>query len=217
MARRVNITMPSPNKLVDIHLTGDWQQVILGMDSASQEVLKGYNAAVEEFSNKVLKIVRTAIATGQGPNGVRWEPHSPKYTRSYGKHPIYRLTGQYYSAVGVYGNRSRTWIGLPYNARYSRTGSHSLTLNQIAILLEYGRGGGAGSNHVEGEEGEEDGYDNSTSYMPARPLWAPAFIEAGGKRKLEDRLLYHIRSHLAKAFKVNHNQIKLHSRKSPYK
>lgn len=217
MARRVNINMPSPNKLVDLHLTGDWQQVIIGMDSASQEVLKGYNAAVEEFSSKVLKIVRTAILTGQGPNGVRWEPHSPKYTRSYGAHPIYRLTGQYYNAVGVYGNRSRTWIGLPYNARYQRTGTHSLTLNQIAKILEYGRGGGSGSNYIEGEDEEDYAVDNSTSYMPARPLWAPAFLEAGGNDKLEDRLLYHIRSHLAKAFKINANQIKLHSRSSPYR
>ena len=217
MARRVNINMPSPNKLVDLHLTGDWQQVIIGMDSASQEVLKGYNAAVEEFSSKVLKIVRTAILTGQGPNGVRWEPHSPKYTRSYGAHPIYRLTGQYYNAVGVYGNRSRTWIGLPYNARYQRTGTHSLTLNQIAKILEYGRGGGSGSNYIEGEDEEDYAVDNSTSYMPARPLWAPAFLEAGGNDKLEARLLYHIRSHLAKAFKINANQIKLHSRSSPYK
>ena len=208
--------MPSPDKLIDIHLTGDWERVILGMSAASDEVLKGYEEAVNKFSRKILKIVKGAIQTSTPPGGEIWEPLSPKYLRSYGKHDPYFLTGQYYRAVGLFKQKSKVWVGLPYNRKYNRHDSHSLTLNQIAILLEYGRGG-LGSNYVEDDDEGEGGYDNSTSYMPARPLWAPSLREAGGIDKLNEMLLHYIRSSLGRAFGISANQVKLSKMKSPYR
>lgn len=212
MARRININLPNPNNLIQIHTTGQWEQVIAGMDAAGQEVLKGYEAGVKEYGDLVIKLVREAIRSGSPPGGGYWEPLSEHYQKKTRKHTPYDLTGQYYASVGVYQTRKRTWVGMPLNTRY-RGNDDNLTLNQIAKILEFGRVGGAGSNYIEDEgNGEGDAMDAATSYMPARPLWRPAFIAAGGQAGIRAILLKNIRSSLARAFGITNNQVKIRGR-----
>lgn len=211
MARRININMPSPDKLIQIHPTGKWEQVIAGMDRAGQEVLRGYEEGVREYGEKVCKLVREAIRSGSPPGGGHWEPLSEHYQKKTRKHTPYDLTGQYQSSIGIYSNRKRTWIGMPYNTKY-RGQDTRLTLNQIAKILEFGRGGGAGSGYIEGDEEEDDAMDAATSYMPARPLWRPAFTVAGEYKGIRAILLTHIRRRLARAFGLTSNQIRISGR-----
>lgn len=211
MARRININLPNPDKLIQIHTTGQWEQVIAGMEAAGQEVLKGYDEGVREYGELVIKLVRDAIRSGSPPGGGHWEPLSEHYQKKTRKHTPYDLTGQYYASVGVYSNRKRTWVGMPYNTRY-RGQDTRLTLNQIAKILEFGRGGGAGSNYIEGDGEEDDAMDAATSYMPARPLWRPAFITAGGQAGIRAILLKNIRRRLAYAFGLTNNQVRITGR-----
>ena len=211
MARRININIPSPDKLIQIHPTGQWEQVIAGMDRAGQEVLRGYEDGVAEYGAKVCKIVREAIRSGSPPGGGHWEPLSEHYQKKTRKHTPYDLTGQYYASVGVYSNRKRTWIGMPYNTRY-RGQDTRLTLNQIAKILEFGRSGGDGSNYIEGDGDEGDAMDVATSYMPARPLWRPAFSIAGSYEGIRQILLLNIRRRLAASFGLSPNQVRMSGR-----
>lgn len=212
MARRININLPNPDKLIQIHTTGQWEQVITGMEAAGHEVLKGYEAGVREYGELVIKLVRDAIRKGSPPGGGRWEPLSENYQRKTRKHTPYDLTGQYYASVGVYQTRKRTWVGMPLNTRY-RSKESNLTLNQIAKILEFGRAGGAGSNYIADDgDGEGDAMDAATSFMPARPLWRPAFKVSGGQAGIRAILLKNIRRSLAKAFGISNNQVRITGR-----
>lgn len=75
------------------------------------------------------------------------------------------LTGQYARSVTLVKGKKRTFVGLPIGIKkITYTGKTSRkTLNQIAIMLEYG---------------SRDGN------LPPRPLWAPAF-KAAGKAALQ--------------------------------
>ena len=196
--KRVNIHIPSSlDQIVKVKLEGDWVEVIAGMGKLGPEVLRGYEAGVNKFTSTILKIVRQAIRTGQAPDGEYWEPLSPNYIRSTRKHPIYNLTGTYLRHIGVHSNRSRTWVGLPGNRHYP--GKNGITINQIAVILEYGR---RGNGDVEPDEelGEGWGRDSATAYMPPRPLWNPAFREAGGYNALYELMLKEIRSAIHRSF-----------------
>lgn len=208
MARRININLPSPDKLIQIHTTGQWEQVIAGMDAAGQEVLRGYQDGVIEYGELIINLVREAIRSGSPPGGGHWEPLSEHYQKKTRKHTPYDLTGQYYSSVGVFTNRKRTWVGMPYNIRY-RGKDTNLTLNQIAKILEFGR---AGSGYIDGEDEEDDALDAATSYMPARPLWAPAFRVSGGQAGIRAILLKNIRRRLSNAFGITNNQVRITGR-----
>lgn len=214
MARRININLPNPNKLIQIHTTGQWEQVIAGMEAAGQEVLNGYEDGVREYGELVIKLVRDAIDSNSPPGGGHWEPLSEKYQAKTRKHTPYDLTGKYYDYVGVYSNRKRTWVGMPLNVRHGPVygNGSNLTLNQIAKILEFGRAGGAGSNLIEGEDDEGEGMDAATSYMPARPLWRPAFKVAGGEAGIRAILLRNIRRRLAYAFGLTNNQVRITGR-----
>lgn len=99
--------------------------------------------------------------------------HAPGTVKKYGEHTLLRLTGQYAKSVTVVKTKNRTFVGLPIGIKkITYTGKTSRkTLNQIAIMLEYG---------------SRDGN------LPPRPLWNPAFKAAGGKlpykRKYEMKL-----------------------------
>lgn len=182
-SNKVNIRLPSaPN--VELHIEGDWvkaERVIAGIDKS---IAKGYDRAIEKSSKAILNIVKTAIRSGTPPrgSGVSWPPLSSSYLHAKGKHNIYHLTGLYLKSIGMFKYKSRTIVGLPQRVNRPDT---SLTLNQIAIILEHGN-----------------------DIIPSRPLWAPSFKSYGGKEKLRKEVIKEIRSQIFKDYGINAGKIR---------
>ena len=189
-SRKVNINIPNVSSLnIEIKLDGEWQKLDNLSNHLQSSVLRGYEKGVNIFSTRLLRIVRRAIRTGIPPpnSGVTWPPHKQSTIDRYGSHTLFNLTGQYSRSIGLHQYRSRTLIGLPLQkARVSASGkSKTITLNQIAIILEYGN-----------------------DKIPARPLYAPSYKSAGGPQGLKKELLKNIRSQLYKETGIRANQVR---------
>lgn len=142
---------------------------------------KSYENGTRKFGEQLLRIVKKCLSTGMPPagSGVSWPPHSVSTVKSLGEHTLLNWTKQYKRSVNIYHQRNRTYVGLPNNVRKIRKkGKESKkTLNQIAILLEYG---------------------SRDSNLPPRPLWAPAYKVAGGNKSLQKEIRNEIRKQLRK-------------------
>lgn len=189
-SKSINTTIPSLNGLnIQIKLEGNWMKLDTLSSNLVPSVMRGYDEAVSIYSKRLLRIVKKALTTGIPPEGssVTWKPLSKNTIERYKPHNIYNLTGQYANSVGLYKYKSRTLIGLPIQMK-----SHGgLTLNQLAILLEYGS-----------KESKEKGS------IPPRPVWGPALISVGGKRQLKLEILKQIRSKLLASTGIRPNQVK---------
>ena len=183
MARKVNITLPKVSDLVlQVKLNGEWQKVESLVGNLGPSMQRGY----DKFSRNLLAIVKKSLTLGIPPvgGGVTWQPLAPSTIERYGQHPIYNLTGLYSRSVGLFRYKSRVLIGLPIGIR--RSSQKKLTMNQLAIMLEFG---------------SKDGR------IPPRPVWAPSLKAAGGKNKLKQLILTEIRKELQK-YGVRPNQVK---------
>lgn len=189
-SRKVNINLS--NNLCDIQIYVDpvKQRQAERLIAKTPSIMKlGYELGTRKFGNQLLRIVRRSLNKGLPPPGskVSWPPHATatlkKYTLKkygkYGAHTLLNLTGQYARSVTMVTQKDRTFVGLPpglrkitYSGRTSRK-----TLNQIAIMLEYG---------------SRDGN------LPPRPLWKPAFEAAGGNVVLEKEIRNQLRKELRK-------------------
>lgn len=186
-SRKVNINLS--NNLCDIQIYVDpvKQRQAERLIAKTPSIMKlGYELGTRKFGNQLLRIVRRSLNKGLPPPGskVSWPPHATatlkKYTlKKYGAHTLLNLTGQYARSVTMVTQKDRTFVGLPpglrkitYSGRTSRK-----TLNQIAIMLEYG---------------SRDGN------LPPRPLWKPAFEAAGGNVVLEKEIRNQLRKELRK-------------------
>lgn len=186
-SNKTNITLPQlPG--IELHITGNWEKVIDLTSNIGQSIQKGYDKSSSKFANLVINKVRSSIKSGRPPSGsgVYWPPLSPKYIKRVGDHKIYNLTGLYYRSIGIHKYRSRTIIGLPYRNKPGNTRS-SITLNQVAIILEYGSRDGS---------------------IPPRPLWKPSLKSVGGLKRLKKEVMYGIRSQLYRDFGINPKQIR---------
>lgn len=193
MAKSINVTIPNLSSLnLEIKLDGDWVTLDKLSNNLTKSVLDGYNKAIEIYSQKLLRIVKRALTSGTPPplSGVTWPKLSQSTIDRYGSHNIYNLTGAYARSVGLHKYKSRTLIGLPIN-QVKRSTSGGITLNQLALILEYGN-----------KDNEGKGY------IPPRPLWAPSLESAGGKKKLKAEILKQIRSSLYKGTGIRPNQVK---------
>lgn len=190
-----------PSKKVNINLSNNLCDIQIYVDPVKQRqaerliaktpsIMKlGYELGTRKFGNQLLRIVRRSLNKGLPPPGskVSWPPHATatlkKYgailKKKYGAHTLLNLTGQYARSVTMVTQKDRTFVGLPpglrkitYSGRTSRK-----TLNQIAIMLEYG---------------SRDGN------LPPRPLWKPAFEAAGGNVVLEKEIRNQLRKELRK-------------------
>lgn len=187
MAKKVNITLPNISDLsLEIKLEGDWNKVNYMVENLGTSIQRGYDMAISKFARDLLRIVKRSLVTGIPPigGGVTWQPLSPSTIKRYGKHPIYNLTGLYSRSVGLYQYKSRTLVGLPIGTR--RSSQNKLTLNQLAIILEFG---------------SRDGK------IPSRPVWSPSLRAVGGKVKLRKSILTEIRRQLLK-YGVKPNQVR---------
>lgn len=190
-SNKTNITLPQlPN--IELHITGEWEKAINLTDNISNSIRKGYDKGSSVFSTLVLNKVRRAIISGRPPSGggVYWPPLSESYMKRWSKkypgHSIYNLTGTYLRSLGIHKYKSRTIIGLPYKHKPGNSRS-SLTLIQVAIILEYGSRDGT---------------------IPGRPLWKPSLRSAGGTNKLKKEIIHGIRSQLYHDFGINPKQIR---------
>ena len=181
-SKSVNITLSTPVGPLEIYVDKREQARAERLIAKTPSILtKGYAKGTEKFGNQLLRIVRRSLNTGVPPrgSGVSWPPHSVATLKKYGAHTLLNLTGQYARSVTMVTQKDRTFVGLPpglrkitYSGRTSRK-----TLNQIAIMLEYG---------------SRDGN------LPPRPLWKPAFEAAGGNVVLEKEIRNQLRKELRK-------------------
>lgn len=188
MARKINIGIPSIPE-IELHITGDWQRAITMGEGISSSIKKGYDKGVNKFSRSVLKIIQRAIRSGTPPSGsgVFWQPLSPATIKTWGLHRIYNLNGVLLRSIGIQRYKSRTFIGIPIGKRPGNQRA-KLTLNQVAIVLEYG---------------------SSDGRIPSRPLFNPSMTAAGGREKLRKDIIWGIRSQLYIDLGVNPKQIRL--------
>lgn len=194
MARKTNITIPNINQLnLEVKLNGDWYKLDRLADNLVPSVMGGYDTGVNKFSRRLLVLIKKCIRTGTPPPGVNWEPLSPATIKRWGDHEIYYLTGLYFRSVGLFRYKSRTLIGLPIAAK--RSSARGLTLNQLAIILEFGTGGMGGGR--------------TSGTIPGRPLWAPSFKSLGGTNKLKKTIIMEIRRRLYKDLGIRANQVRV--------
>lgn len=143
------------------------KKVAVFLDEFPYEVEAGFESGAWEFAEKIHRIVTRCLKTGTPPKGVSWPPHSAVTTKMLGSHKLLNLTGFYLRHIEVGKNKSREfgvvrgtiYVGLPKNLKRpsSIKGSSRLTMREIAEINEYGGG-----------------------KVPARPLWRPAYRQAGG-------------------------------------
>lgn len=182
-SKSVNINLSIPIGSLEIYVDKREQARAERLIAQTPSILtKGYAKGTEKFGNQLLRIVRRSLNTGVPPigSGVSWPPHAPgtiKKYKKYGDHTMLHLTGQYARSVTLVKGKKRTFVGLPIGIRkITYTGKTSRkTLNQIAIMLEYG---------------SRDGN------LPPRPLWGPAFKTAGGKAALQKEIRNEIRKEI---------------------
>lgn len=185
-SKSVNITLSTPVGPLEIYVDKREQARAERLIAKTPSILtEGYAKGTEKFGNQLLRIVRRSLNTGVPPrgSGVSWPPHAPgtlkkyKKYKKYGDHTMLNLTGQYARSVTLVKGKKRTFVGLPIGIKkITYTGKTSRkTLNQIAIMLEYG---------------SRDGN------LPPRPLWNPAFKAAGGKAALQKEIRNEIRKEI---------------------
>lgn len=188
-SKSVNITISTPVGPLEIYVDKREQARAERLIAKTPSILtEGYAKGTEKFGNQLLRIVRRSLNTGVPPRGseVSWPPHAPGTLKKYGApgilkkyrdHTMLNLTGQYARSVTLVKGKKRTFVGLPIGIKkITYTGKTSRkTLNQIAIMLEYG---------------SRDGN------LPPRPLWNPAFKAAGGKAALQKEIRNEIRKEI---------------------
>ena len=182
MAKKVNINISLPIGSVQIYVDPRKQMQAEKLITRTPQIMqKGYDLGSRKFGNQLLRIVRKSLNDGLPPPGskVSWPKHSIATLKKYGEHTLLNLTGQYARSVTIVTQKDRTFVGLPLGLKkitYSGKTSRK-TLNQIAIMLEYG---------------SRDGN------LPPRPLWKPAFEAAGGNVALEKSIRNEVRKELRK-------------------
>lgn len=182
MAKKVNINISLPIGSVQIYVDPRKQMQAEKLITRTPQIMqRGYDLGSRKFGNQLLRIVRRSLNNGLPPPGskVSWPPHATATLKKYGAHTLLNLTGQYARSVTMVTQKDRTFVGLPPGLRkitYSGRTSQK-TLNQIAIMLEYG---------------SRDGN------LPPRPLWKPAFEAAGGNVVLEKEIRNQLRKELRK-------------------
>lgn len=191
-SKSVNITLSTPVGPLEIYVDKREQARAERLIAKTPSILtEGYAKGTEKFGNQLLRIVRRSLNTGVPPrgSGVSWPPHAPGTLKKFGDHKKYgdhtmlNLTGQYARSVTLVKGKKRTFVGLPIGIKkITYTGKTSRkTLNQIAIMLEYG---------------SRDGN------LPPRPLWNPAFKAAGGKAALQKEIRNEIRKEIREIRRV---------------
>ena len=147
------------------------------LDEFPGEIYMGSFLGARKFARKLHQLVRRCIRTGIPPKGVSWPPHAASTVKRLGAHKLLNLTGFYLKSIRIVEDlyRDTIAVGLPKGLRRPSNikGSHSMTMKQIAQILEYGG-----------------------PKIPARPLWRPAFQQIGGNARLKKDIINGIRKQI---------------------
>lgn len=179
-SKSVNITVSTPFGDLQIYTDPKEQARAEELIADTPGMMEdAYYRATEKFGNQLLKLVRKCLKNGTPPKGVQWSPHSANTIKRYGEHTLLNYTGQYLRSVQLVRQKKRVYVGLPTNVKKIRgNGKTSIrTLNQIAIMLEYGSRNGN---------------------LPPRPLWKPAMEQIGGSKELKRILVNELRKEIRK-------------------
>lgn len=177
--QRVSIGLPSYEFIITPEDQKGWDQFQQFLGDMDKIMVPSFERGVKIFAKEILDIVKNSLGSGKPPKGTKWDPHSPATIKRHNKgqdYPLLNLTGTYERSVGIFERRGRVLVGLPPGARASggKKRNGKITLNALAIIQEYGSGVGRA------EQGTR---------IPARPLWAPAFKQAGGYDRIR-RLVF---------------------------
>lgn len=178
--KSVNITISTPLGDLQIYTDPREQARAERLIAETSSIMKNaYDRATEKFGNQLLRLVKRCLRTGTPPRGTHWDPHSANTIKRYGEHTLLNYTGQYLRSVDIIKQKNRTYVGIPPNFRKSKKSGRASkrTLNQVAIMLEYGS-----------REGN----------LPPRPLWKPAFNQIGGKKVLKEIIVRELRKEIRK-------------------
>lgn len=162
-----------------IELTGDWEKVGQLLDNLDTTVLIGAKAGQLSASKKLISIIKKNIR--ENGSSIGWAPLSSKYKErkereGYSPDNIYYMTGLYYRSINNWSSGLVHYVGIKKNIRHpKKNGKKSLTLSQIATILEHG---------------------SITQNIPARPLWGPSYKQFGGNLRLKGLLVWHIRNQI---------------------
>lgn len=179
-SKSVNITISTPLGDLQIYTDPKEQARAERLIAETPSIMRNaYDRATEKFGNQLLRLVKKCLRTGTPPRGTHWDPHSANTIKRYGEHTLLNYTGQYLRSVQIVKQKNRTYVGIPTNLKKIRKGDRTSkrTLNQVAIMLEYGSRGGN---------------------LPPRPLWKPAFEQVGGKKVLKETLVRELRKEIRK-------------------
>ena len=192
-SKSVNITISTPLGDLQIYTNPKEQARAERLIAETPSIMRNaYDRATEKFGNQLLRLVKKCLRTGTPPRGTHWDPHSANTIKRYGEHTLLKYTGQYLRSVQIVKQKNRTYVGIPTNLKKTRKGDRTSkrlkktrkgdrtskrTLNQVAIMLEYGSRGGN---------------------LPPRPLWAPAFEQVGGKKVLKETIVRELRKEIRK-------------------
>lgn len=167
------------------------QRRAMKLIEAMPEIMqRAYERGAQRFGKLVLQIVKKAMATGIPPKGAKWAPLSDKTLKAYkswgysGSHPWF-LIGQMWRQVNLFTNKryGTIYVGFKQGLRASHPNpatranlGNRYTLARLARMLETGDGTPA----------------------PPRPLFSPAFKEAGGGARLNKFIVEELRKELKK-------------------
>lgn len=187
--QRVSIGMPSYEFVITPEDQKGWNQFQQFLGDMDKIMVPSFERGVNIFAKEVIDIVKNSLGSGKPPTGTHWDPHSPKTLKRHNhgqEYPLLNLTGTYHRSVGIFKDRGRVLVGLPRGVRASggRKGKGKITLNSLAIILEYGSGVG------EAKQGTR---------IPERPLWAPAFKQAGGYDRIRRLVFENLETRVGRA------------------
>lgn len=179
MARSVNKSITTFSGNIQIYVNPTQQRRAEELLRKVPDIMrKGYSIGSRNFGNKLRNMVRKCLSTGSPPpgSGVSWPPHSVSTIKQLGEHTLLNWTGQYQRSVQIVETKRRVYVGLPITTKIRKSGKSSgKTLNQVAIMLEYG-----------------------TEHIPPRALWNPAFRVLGGKDALKKEIRNQLRKEIRK-------------------
>lgn len=142
-----------------------------------------YARGTDRFGAILVRIIKRAMKTGLPPGGrVSWAPLADKTLKKYkrtgrGTGKPWFWLGQMYREIGIHqAKRQGKYVGFKPGVKALTMKSKQitegrLTINRVANLLETG----------------------TMDFIPARPLFRPAFDEAGGTNKLTKYIIQEIR------------------------
>lgn len=146
---------------------GNWQKAANFFGSLGYNIDDSVKRAQKEEVVEFKKALVRAIVTQKYAGTALWPPLKPRttYRKKDNKNSIYMDTEKYVNSIVAKVQGNMATVGFRKGVTYKRKGRKAVTIDQVAIWMEYG-----------------------TQTSPARPLWRPTLRDQGGTRGIRDRI-----------------------------